>query len=120
MFIGLYCCLFVMMQSLSLAWADLHHTDSLWALFQGPIVEFQLGYPIFYLGTNFFFPQQYFVQEETILHVLRDCPTARNFWLSMGVPQALNDFLSLDLMDWLKHNYLCSNSIHTNGLPWST
>ena len=51
MFIGLYCCLFVRVQPLSLTWADLHHTDSLWALFQGPIVEFRLGYPIFYLGT---------------------------------------------------------------------
>jgi len=57
------------------------------------------------------------VHEETILHVLRDCPAARNFWLSIGVPQALNDFLSLDLMDWLKCNFLCNNSIHTNGLP---
>ena len=59
------------------------------------------------------------VQEETILHVLRDCPAARRFWLSMGVPQALNDFLSLDLMGWLKHNCLCSSSIHANGLPWN-
>ena len=56
MFIGLYCCLLVRVQPLSLAWADLHHTDSLWALFQGPIVEFQLGYPIFYLGTSEIFP----------------------------------------------------------------
>ena len=39
-----------------------------------------------------------YTQEETILHVLRDCPVARQFWLSMGVPQALNDFLTLDLM----------------------
>ena len=52
MFIGFYCCLLVMVQPLSLAWADLHHTDSLWALFQGPIVEFRLGYSIFYLGTS--------------------------------------------------------------------
>ena len=56
MFIGLYCCLLVRVQPLSLAWADLHHTDSLWALFQGPIVEFWLGYPIFYLGTSEIFP----------------------------------------------------------------
>ena len=56
MFIGLYCCLLVRVQSLSLARADLHHTDSLWALFQGPIVEFRLGYPIFYLGTSKNFP----------------------------------------------------------------
>ena len=56
MFIGLYCCLLVKMQPLSLAWADLHYTDSLWALFQEPIVEFQLDYPIFYLGTLEIFP----------------------------------------------------------------
>ena len=52
----LYCCLLVRVQPLSLAWADLHHIDSLWALFQGPIVEFRLGYPIFYLGTSKIFP----------------------------------------------------------------
>ena len=52
MLIGLYCCLLVRVQLLSLIWADLHHTDSLWALFQGSIVEFRLGYPIFYLGTS--------------------------------------------------------------------
>ena len=56
MFIRLYCCLFVRVQPLCLAWADLHHTDSLWALFQGLIVEFRLGYPIFYLGTSEIFP----------------------------------------------------------------
>ena len=53
-----YCCLLVRVQPLFLAWADLHHTDSLWALIQGPIVEFWLGYPIFYLGTSEFPPQQ--------------------------------------------------------------
>ena len=55
-----------------------------------------------------------------ILHVLRDFLAARDFWLGMGVPQALNDFLSLDLMDWLKCNCLCSKNIHTNNLPWSS
>ena len=50
MFIMLYCCLLVRVQPLFLAWANLHHTDSLWALFEGPIVESRLGYPIFYLG----------------------------------------------------------------------
>ena len=57
MFIGLYCCLLVRVQPLSLAWADLHHTNSLWALFQRPIIEFRLDYPIFYLGTSKFSPQ---------------------------------------------------------------
>ena len=57
MFIMLYCCLLVRVQSLSLAWADFHHTDSFWALFQRPIIEFQLGYPIFYLGSSKFSSQ---------------------------------------------------------------
>ena len=52
MFIGLYYCLLVTVQPLSLAWLDLHHTDSLWASFQGSVFEFRLGYPIFYLGTS--------------------------------------------------------------------
>ena len=47
----LYCCLLVIVQPPSLAWADLHNDESLWALFQRPIVEFRLGYLIFSLGT---------------------------------------------------------------------
>ena len=58
MFIVLYCCLLVMVQLLSLAWADLHNTESLWDLFQGSIIEFLLGYPIYYLGISKFSPQQ--------------------------------------------------------------
>ena len=57
-FIGLYCCLLVKMQPLSLAWVGLHDIESLWALFQGPIVEFRLDYLIFYLSTSKFYPQQ--------------------------------------------------------------
>ena len=57
MFIVLCFCLLVRVQALSLAWAGLHDTESLWALFQEPIVEFWLGYPIFYLGTSKFSPQ---------------------------------------------------------------
>ena len=58
MFIVLCCCLLVRVQPLSLAWAGLHDTESLWALFQEPIVEFRLGYCICYLGTSTFSPQQ--------------------------------------------------------------
>ena len=57
-------------------------------------------------------------QEESIIHVLRDYPVSRKFWLSIGVPQSLVDFLNLDLLDWLKLNCLCSNIIQANGLPW--
>ena len=58
------------------------------------------------------------MQEESIIHALRDCPVARKFWLSIGEPQALVDFLNLDLLEWLKVNSLCSNHIHANGIPW--
>ena len=58
MFIVLYYCLLIRVQPLSLAWADLHNTESFWALFQGLIVKFQLGYTIFYLGLLNFSTQQ--------------------------------------------------------------
>ena len=73
MFIGLYCCLLVKVHPLSLAWVGLHDTESLWALFQGPIVKFRLGYPIFYLGTSKFSPQQW-EMVETVLRMKRERP----------------------------------------------
>ena len=57
MFIVLCCCLLVKVQPLSLAWVGLHDIESLWVFFQEPIIEFQLGYPIFYLGTSIFYGQ---------------------------------------------------------------
>ena len=51
------------------------------------------------------------VQKESIIHTLKDCPFARKFWLSIGVPQVLTNFLSLDLLVWLKNNCLCSINI---------
>ena len=66
-FIGFYCCLLVKVQPLSLTWAGLHDTENLWALFQGPIVEFRLSYPIFYLRTSKFSPQQFYKNDICIL-----------------------------------------------------
>ena len=77
MFIGLYCCLLVRMQPLSLAWADLHHTDSLWTLFQGPIVEFWLDYLIFYLGTSEIFPSTTFKWFSELKHPKRERETKK-------------------------------------------
>ena len=57
-------------------------------------------------------------QEESIIHTFRDCPFARKFWLSFGVPQVITDFLSLDLLVWLKNNCLCRKNIQANGIPW--
>nr|POE67385.1 putative ribonuclease h protein [Quercus suber] len=58
-------------------------------------------------------------QEESIIHALRDYLVARKFSLSMGVPQALANFLRLNLLDWLKANSMCSSHIKANGMPWS-
>ena len=57
-------------------------------------------------------------QEGSIIHTLRDCPFVRKFWLSIGVPQVPIDFLSLDLLVWLKNSCLCSRNIQANDLPW--
>lgn len=57
-------------------------------------------------------------QEESIIHILKDCPFVRKFWLSIVVPQALVDFLNLNLPDWLKTNCLFSSHVQANGLPW--
>ena len=56
--------------------------------------------------------------EESILHLLRDCPFAREFWRKIGTPQAVGNFLQLDLSEWLKTNCLAKDSISTNGIPW--
>ena len=58
MFIMLYCCLLVRVQPLSLAWADLHHTNSLWALFQGPSLSFGLATLYSIWGHQKFSPKQ--------------------------------------------------------------
>ena len=85
MFIGQYCCLLIRVQPLSLAWADLHHIDSLWVLFQGPIVEFQLDYPIFYLGTSEIFPTTMikFPTEYEVGEVRGDQVAARECYIAM-------------------------------------
>ena len=73
MFIVFYCYLLVRVQPLSFAWTNLHNFKNLWALFQGSIVKFRLGYPIFYLGTSKFSPQQWKVAE-TVLRMKRERP----------------------------------------------
>ncbi|KAK9990873.1 hypothetical protein SO802_025858 [Lithocarpus litseifolius] len=57
--------------------------------------------------------------EETILHTLRDCPVAMNFWQKFRTSQNLSNFMHLSLVDWLSTNCLDSNLIRINGIPWS-
>ena len=82
MFIGLYCCLLVRVRPLSLAWADLHHTDSLGALFQGSIIEFRLGYPIFYLGTSEIFPPTLIEFENYVFDLMKNYAVSPKIFLT--------------------------------------
>ena len=58
-------------------------------------------------------------QEESIIHLLRDCPFALNFWKQLGVPQIFANFLCLNLPDWFKQSCLCSNQVLANGFSWN-
>ena len=59
-------------------------------------------------------------EDESIAHMLKDCLFALNLWERIGVPQPLTSTFQLDLLEWLKRNYLCSNQFQINGIPWST
>ena len=46
------------------------------------------------IGTSCHFCSSF---EESILHFIRDCTVARNFWLKSGLPGSLPNFFSADL-----------------------
>ena len=51
--------------------------------------------------------------QETIAHVLRDCPIASRFWAEVDCPSHLQCSFDLDITEWLKLN-ACS-STHVPG-----
>lgn len=60
-------------------------------------------------------------QDESILHIFRDCPKIRNFCLSLGYPMSFySDFFSnSSLMSWLSHDFVNNNKCYMN-LPWNS
>ena len=56
---------------------------------------------------------------ESLLHVLRDCPDSIDFWQSFRFPSVCNHFYSASLFDWLHHNCL-EPSTHDHNIPWQT
>lgn len=59
-------------------------------------------------------------QEESIIHLLHDCPFALRFWNKIGTPQSFTYFLQLDLLEWIKQNCLCNIRVQANGIPWNS
>ncbi|KAK4578315.1 hypothetical protein RGQ29_028437 [Quercus rubra] len=55
---------------------------------------------------------------ESILHALRDCPSARDIWHQLGVPPSDSVFFVANLKDWLVSN--CNSKLRQRAgqLPW--
>lgn len=54
---------------------------------------------------------------ETILHLLRDCPSSRAIWIRWMHGSRLDHFDSLSLSNWF--NLSRSNFMVSNYIPWS-
>lgn len=55
---------------------------------------------------------------ETILHLLRDCNYACDFWYKLSVPpDVVQSSLALDLETWLQEKCLSEVS-HQSSVPW--
>lgn len=58
-------------------------------------------------------------QDETIIHLLRDCELARKYWSCVEVPPAHVHTFSGSLEEWLQANSV-SLVKHKSDMPWST
>ena len=56
--------------------------------------------------------------DETILHALRDCPTAAGLWAKIVIPSRQHRFFSLPLLQWLYENLVRDKP--GNGDQWPT
>lgn len=52
--------------------------------------------------------------EESMLHLLRDCPAARKVWDAIKIPIKLQNFFQLDWNEWISDNLLM------RGVYWDT
>lgn len=56
--------------------------------------------------------------EETILHILRDCPAMEGIWRRLVPRGRLQSFFAKSLLEWLHHNM--GDEIVIGGNPWAT
>lgn len=55
--------------------------------------------------------------EETILHILRDCPAMAGIWTRLLPARRLSSFFSKSLLEWIYANL--GEEIEINGCPWA-
>ncbi|KAK7820641.1 putative ribonuclease h protein [Quercus suber] len=55
---------------------------------------------------------------ESIIHVLRDCSFAKNFWTNLNNTLCDEDFFRSELCDWLKCNLKDSKDLAIGQTPW--
>ncbi|KAK8577821.1 hypothetical protein V6N13_076504 [Hibiscus sabdariffa] len=61
----------------------------------------------------------YHSEAETIVHVLRDCPKARQVWESVVEPAKISNFFSLPFPDWLLQYVLSGGSFGSSDERWA-
>ena len=58
--------------------------------------------------------------QETIIHIIRDCPVASRFWVEADCPSHLRYSFDLDISDWLKLNACFSSKVPGKEQQWAT
>jgi hypothetical protein len=56
---------------------------------------------------------------ESLIHMLRDCPDSMTFWSSFWFPSLGSHFYSASLFDWI-HSNCIATSTHDHNIPWQT
>lgn len=56
-------------------------------------------------------------REETLVHIFRDCPTARHIWRAVGGSAQYPSFYNGNLSEWLTRNLKATGLIHSEKWP---
>ena len=57
---------------------------------------------------------------ESIIHLLRDCPIAKDLWNSLHPPMASDAFFGNNPMTWIRYNCRNTSPSSTLGINWNT
>jgi hypothetical protein len=57
-------------------------------------------------------------ENESIIHVLRDCSFAVSFWIRTSIPDSVISSFILPLWDWMHKNCLAKETTNHKGVPW--